>query len=143
MKIERKPLPLICPNPVILVTTEDKNGRENIITITLAGGISWEPPIIAIGIGKSQYSQDLVKQLGEFVVNIPTAEMIQDVEYCGFESGVKRDKFENTSFTPLSSTKVKPSMIKECPLNLECKVIKVVPLGLTVLFLGEVVFFPC
>lgn len=139
MKNERKPLPLVCPNPVILVTTTDKNEKANIITLTLVGGVCWEPPIIGIGIGKNQFSKGLVEQIGEFVVNIPTAEMIKDVEYCGLVSGRDNPKFENTSFTPVPSTKVKPPMIKECPLNLECKVTKTIPLGSNVLFLGEVV----
>lgn len=138
MKIERKPLPLVCPNPVVLVTTQDKKNQANIITLTLVGGICWNPPIIGIGIGVNQYSKGLVEQLGEFVVNIPSAEMIEDVEYCGLVSGREIDKFANTGFTPVSSTKVKPPMIKECLMNLECKVIKSIPLGSNVLFLGEV-----
>ena len=139
MKIERKTLPLVSPNPVVLVTTIDKNKRANIITVTLAGGFCWEPPVIGIGIGKNQFSKGLVEQQGEFVVNIPTAEMIKDVEYCGFVSGRDKDKLANTEFTLVPSTKVAPPMIKECPINLESKVIKTIPLGSNVLFLGEVV----
>lgn len=65
MKIERKTLPLVCPNPIILVTTIDKNKKANIITLTLAGGYCWEPPVIGIGIGKNQFSKDLVEELAE------------------------------------------------------------------------------
>ncbi|MFX1284468.1 MAG: flavin reductase family protein [Promethearchaeota archaeon] len=139
MKFERKPLPLlVCP--VVLVTTQDKKyDRANIITLTLVGGFCWEPPIIGVGIGRSQYSKGLIDQIGEFVVNVPTTELIEDVEYCGLVSGKDIDKFANTNFTPVPSKHVKPPMIKECPINLECKVIMSIPLGSNVLFLGKVV----
>lgn len=139
MKIEREPLPLIYPNPVVLVTTIDANDRANIITLTLVGAACWKPPIISIGVGKSQHSRSLIEEYGEFVVNIPKAEMVRDVEYCGVVSGRDVDKCAKTSFTLVPSSKVKPPMIKECPLNLECRVKNKIPLGSNVLFLAEVI----
>ena len=139
MKIERKPLPLIYPNPVVLVTTIDANNRANIITLTLVGAICWQPPIIGIGVGKSQHSRNLIEEYREFVVNIPKAEMLRDVEYCGLVSGRDVDKCAKTGFTLVPSHKVKPPMIKECPVNLECKVKNKIPLGSNILFLAEVV----
>lgn len=84
MKIERKPLPLVYPNPVVLVTTTDVNKQANIITLTLVSAACWQPPIISIGVGKTQYSRNLIEECGEFVVNIPKAEMLRDVEYWRF-----------------------------------------------------------
>jgi flavin reductase (DIM6/NTAB) family NADH-FMN oxidoreductase RutF len=139
MKVEKKPLPLVYPNPVVLVTTLDANKRTNIITLTLVGAVCWEPPIIGIGVGKNQHSRILIEKCGEFVVNIPKAEMLRDVEYCGLVSGRNADKCAKTSFTLVPSTKVKPSMIEECPANLECKVKRKIPLGSNTLFLAEVV----
>lgn len=139
MKIERKPLPLIYPNPVVLVTTIDENNQANIITLTLVGAACWQPPIIGIGVGKSQYSRELIEKYGEFVLNMPTTEMLRDVEYCGLVSGRDLDKCAKVGFTLVPSSKVKPPMIKECPLNLECKVRNKIPLGSNVLFLAEVV----
>lgn len=92
VKIERKPLPLIYPNPVVLVTTLDANKRTNIMTLTLVGAVCWEPPIIGIGVGKNQHSRILIEKSKEFVVNIPKAEMLRDVEYCGLVSGRNMDK---------------------------------------------------
>jgi flavin reductase (DIM6/NTAB) family NADH-FMN oxidoreductase RutF len=138
MKVERKPLPLIYPNPVVLVTTLDENKRTNIITLTLAGGVCWDPPMIGIGVGKNQHSRMLIGRLGEFVVNIPRAEMLMDVEYCGLVSGKEVDKCSKTSFTLTPSSIVRPPMIKECPVNLECKVKSEISLGSNVLFLAEV-----
>lgn len=139
MKIERQPLPLIYPNPVVLVTTLDANKRTNIITLTSVGAVSWEPPIIGIGVGKNQHSRILIEKCREFVVNIPKAEMLRDVEYCGLVSGRNVDKCAKTSFTLVPSTEVQPPMIEECPANLECKVKKKIPLGSNILFLAEVV----
>jgi flavin reductase (DIM6/NTAB) family NADH-FMN oxidoreductase RutF len=139
MKVERKPLPLIYPNPVVLVTTVDANERANVMTLTLVGGVCWEPPIIGVGVGKNQHSRSLIEKLGEFVVNIPKAEMLRDVEYCGLVSGKEVDKCSNTTFTLAPSSTVRPPMIKECPVNLECKVKNEIPLGSNILFLAEVV----
>jgi len=139
LKVERKPLPLIYPNPVVLVTTIDANNRANVITLTLVGAVCWQPPIISIGVGKNQHSRSLIEKSGEFVVNIPKAEMLRDVEFCGVVSGRNMDKCAKTGFTLVPSNKVKPPMIKECPVNLECKVKKKVPLGSNVSFLAEVV----
>jgi flavin reductase (DIM6/NTAB) family NADH-FMN oxidoreductase RutF len=138
MKIEKKPLPLIYPNPVVLVTTIDKNNRANVVTLTLVGASCWQPPIISIGVGKNQYSKNLIEECREFVVNIPKTKMLRDVEYCGLVSGRDVDKCVNTTFTLLPSSKVKPPMIKECPVNLECKVVNEIPLGTNTLFLAEV-----
>ncbi len=138
-KIEREPLPLIYPNPVVLVTTIDANNRVNVITLTLVGATCWQPPIIGIGVGKNQHSRKLIEENGEFVVNIPRTEMLSDVEYCGLVSGRNVDKSAKTRFTLAPSSRVKPPMIKECPPNLECKVKKTVPLGSNILFLAEVI----
>ena len=139
MKVKRKPLPLIYPNPVVLVTTVDANERPNIITLTLVGAVCWEPPMIGIGVGKNQHSRILIEKLGEFVVHVPKAEMLRDVEYCGLVSGKEVDKCSKTSFTLAPSSVVRSPMIKECPVNLECKVKNEIPLGGNVLFLAEVV----
>jgi len=139
LKVERKPLPLIYPNPVVLVTTVDSNNRANVITLTLVGAACWQPPIIGIGVGKSQYSRSLIEECGEFVVNMPNAEMLRDVEFCGLVSGRSVDKCAKTGFTLEPSSKVKPPLIKECPVNLECKVKRKISLGSNMLFLAEVV----
>lgn len=140
VKIKRKPLPLIYPNPVVLVTTLDANKRTNIMTLTLVGAVCWEPPMISIGVGKNQHSRILIEKYREFVVNIPKAEMLRDVEYCGLVSGRNMDKCAKTSFTLVPSSKVIPSMIEECPVNLECKVKRRILLGSNIMFLAEVVF---
>ena len=139
MKIERDPIPLVYPNPVVLVTSVGADSRPNVITLTLVGAACGKPPVVGIGVWKNQHSRRLIEESGEFVVNIPRARMLQDVEYCGLVSGRDVDKCSEASFTLMPSKRVKPPLIEECPLNLECEVKKMVPLGSSVLFLGEVV----
>jgi len=139
LKVVRDPLSLVYPNPVVLVTAVDAEGRPNIITLTLIGAACWKPPIIGIGVGGRQYTRNLIEEGGEFVVNMPNAGMLMDVEYCGLVSGRDVYKCEGTSFTLVPSTTLRPPLSEECPLNLECKVKTQIPLGSNVLFLGEVV----
>ena len=123
----------------MLVTSVDANNQPNIITLTLIGAACGQPPIVSIGVGEKQYSRVLIEECGEFVVNIPKVHMLRDVEYCGLVSGRNIDKCTKISFTLAPSRKVKPPLIKECPVNLECKVKNRIPLGSNVLFLGEVI----
>jgi len=138
LKVEIEPLPLIYPRPVVLVTTVGADGKPNIITLTLVGAVCWRPPVVGIGVGKNQHSRSLIDECGEFVVNMPRVEMLRDVEYCGLVSGRDVEKGANTGFTLVPSSMVKPFMIEECPLNLECRVKTRIPLGSNILFLGEV-----
>ncbi|NIP66527.1 MAG: flavin reductase family protein [Desulfobacterales bacterium] len=123
----------------MLVTTLGADNQANIITLTLVGAACWQPPTISLGVGRSQHSRRLIDEAGELVVNIPKTEMLRDVEYCGLVSGRDVDKCARTAFTMLPSSDVKPPLIKECPVNLECKVRDRMPLGSNVLFLAEVV----
>lgn len=111
----------------------------NIITIAWIGIAGSNPPTISISIKKSRFSLELIREMGEFTVNIPSTEYLKETDYCGLVSGRNADKFTDTGLTPLESVKINPPIIKECPYNLECLVIKEVELGEYVLFLGEIV----
>jgi flavin reductase (DIM6/NTAB) family NADH-FMN oxidoreductase RutF len=127
------------PTPVILVTSVDKDEKPNIITLAWAGNLCSVPPQIGISIRRPRYSNGLIRKAGEFVVNIPSADIVRETDYCGTVSGKKVDKFKDTKLTPLKASKVKPPIIKECPVSIECKVKKTVTLGSHDLFIGEVV----
>jgi len=109
------------------------------MTIAWIGMVSSTPPTVGISMTKSRYSLELIESSKEFTVNIPSAEDFKEVDYCGIVSGRKHDKFDETSFTPLASSKVKVPIIKECPYNMECVVTQTITLGDYVLILGEVV----
>jgi flavin reductase (DIM6/NTAB) family NADH-FMN oxidoreductase RutF len=81
----------------------------------------------------------LIRKAGEFVVNIPTANILEETDYCGTVSGRKADKFKDTKLTPLKATRVKPPIIRQCPVGIECKVKNVINIGSHDLFIGEVV----
>ncbi len=139
MKVKKSPSCLLYPPPVCLVTCVDKEGHPNIITIGSCGPLSVRPPVIGISIVPAQYSHRLIAETGEFVVNIPTARLLKEVDYCGTVSGREADKFEGAGLTPLPADRVRPPLIGECPVNMECVVRQRVELGSHTLFLGEVV----
>jgi len=127
------------PLPVVLVTCVDAPGKPNIITLAWVGVVNSEPPMFSISIQPSRHSHGLVKASQEFVVNIPSEEMIRKVDLCGIVSGRDVDKFSETGFTSVPGDEVSPPLIEECRVNLECKVRRIIPLGSHDLFLGEIV----
>jgi len=127
------------PCPVVLVTCVDPDGRPNIITLAWAGVICSDPPMLGLGIRPHRHSYALIEGTGEFVVNIPTVEILKETDFCGVVSGKDVDKFSETGLTAEPAEKVKPPLIRECPVNIECIVKKKIPLGVHHLFLGEVV----
>lgn len=126
------------PLPPVLVSCA-YGDRTNIITLAWAGVACSEPPIISLGIRPERYSYDIIKQSGEFVVNIPRASQVELVDFCGNVSGREVDKFARCGFTALPGSSVAAPLLAECPVNLECRVVQVLPLGSHDLFLGEVV----
>jgi len=125
--------------PVVLVTCTDDKGSANIIPLGWVGGVCSSPPQIALGIRPSRYSYNLIKKSGEFVVNIPCVDLVKEVDKCGFCSGRNTDKFERFHLTPLPASKVSSPLIKECPVNLECRLRHFLSLGSHGLFIGEIV----
>lgn len=113
--------------------------NANIITIAWIGIAGSNPPIISISVKKSRYSLKLIRELGEFTVNIPSADYFKETDYCGIVSGKNTDKFTDTGLTPLKSKKINVPIIKECPYNLECKKVKEVEFGDYRVIFGEIV----
>ena len=139
MKVEKNPWSALFPCPVVLVTSIDSNGKGNIIPLAWAGIVCSDPPTLSLGIRPHRYSYGLIEETKEFVVNIPTTEILREVDFCGMVSGRDVDKFSETGLTPEPAEKVKPPLIRECPVNIECVVRDKIPLGVHHLFLAEVV----
>lgn len=139
MKTKKNPWTALFPCPVVLVTCLDNDGNPNIITLAWVGTVCSEPPIIAVGIRPTRYSHGLIKSNKEFVVNIPTTKILRESDYCGVSSGKNIEKFTETKLTKQKAENVKSPLIKECPVNIECKLKEVIPLGAHDLFLGEIV----
>ena len=130
---------VLFPAPVVLVTCVDKTGKPNIITLAWAGVICSEPPMVSISIRPHRYSYLLIKEGKEFTVNIPTVDIMKETDICGTVSGRDADKFNLTKLTPEPAKHVRSPLIKECPVNLECKVKNTTLLGTHEIFLAEVI----
>lgn len=133
------PYTMLVPLPAVLVTCGVFEKKPNIITVSWCGIVCSQPPMISISIRDNRYSFNIVKNSGEFVVNITGARLVKAVDYCGNHSGKDVDKFKETGLTPLPAQKVKPPLIKQAAVNLECQVRKVLELGSHHLFIGEIV----
>jgi flavin reductase (DIM6/NTAB) family NADH-FMN oxidoreductase RutF len=138
-KTSLKPNTAIYPAPAILVTVGDAAGKSNIITLAWAGVVCSQPPMIGISIRPSRYSADLLKANGEFVVNVPDQRLLWAVDHCGVVSGRDVDKWDASTLTPVPAEKVRPPLISQCPICMECVVRQVISLGSHDLYLGEVV----
>lgn len=139
VKVKKSPWAALFPCPVVLVTSVDSKGKPNIITLAWAGIVCSNPPTLSLGIRPQRYSYGSIEDSGEFVVNIPTKEILKEVDLCGMVSGKDLDKFSETGLTPEPAEQVKPPLIRECPVNIECVVVEKIPLGVHHLFLGKVV----
>lgn len=138
-KVQKRPGTALFPVPVVLVTSADDQGRANIITIAWAGTVCSEPPLLSISVRPSRHSHGLIKASGEFVVNVPGADLLKATDYCGFVSGRDVDKFAATGLTAVPASIVKAPLIGECPLNLECVVRQTLELGAHDMFIAEIV----
>lgn len=139
-KAQIKPHRPVYPTPAGLITSVDADGQPNIITLGEVFNISISRPVIlGIAIRKATYSHGLISRCGEYVVNLPTQAIAEQVWTCGRVSGRTTDKFALTGLTPLPASVVKPPLIAECPVNIECKVIGIQEIGDHDLFLGEAV----
>ena len=127
-------------NPVPAVMVSCGNGsRHNIITIAWTGIINSDPPMTYISVKKERYSHDLIKESGEFVINLPTRELVKAVDWCGVKTGRKVDKFKEMHLTAEPSAKVSAPLLAESPVNIECKVREVVSLGTHDMFIADIV----
>ncbi len=131
----------VYPSPAALVTSVGRNGHPNIITLVEVFNISIRKPVIlGIAIRPATYSHALISETQEYVVNLPTTRILSQFDGCGSISGRKGvDKFDLFGLTPLPADHVKPPLIAECPVNIECKVMSRQTIGDHDLFLGEVV----
>lgn len=134
-----KPGNMLYPLPVVMVSVADKEGKQNIITIAWTGTICSDPPMVSISVRPERYSYHMIKETGEFVINLTTKELAFATDYCGVKSGRDEDKFAAMQLTPVRGEKVKAPLIAESPVNLECKVTEVKHLGTHDMFMAEVV----
>lgn len=130
---------MLYPLPAVMVSVCDKEGNPNIITIGWTGTICTNPPMVSISVRPERYSYHMLKETGEFVINLTTKDLVWATDYCGVKSGRDVDKFKECGLTPIPAQQVKVPMIAESPVNIECKVTEVKELGSHHMFIADVV----
>lgn len=128
---------LLNPEPPVLVSCGSMEAA-NLITIGWTGTICTQPSMVSISVRPERYSYQLIKDSGEFVINLPTRKLVRAVDWCGVKSGRDYDKFAEMKLTPLPASTVSCPILAESPVNLECQVTQVIPLGSHDLFLAKV-----
>ena len=129
---------MLYPVPPVLVSVRGEDGSINVLTVAWAGTVCSDPAMLSISVRPSRHSYEMLRQSGEFVVNLVTEEMVPAADFCGVRSGAQIDKFEAAGLTPSASEKVAAPGIAESPVNIECRVRQVIPLGSHDLFLADV-----
>ncbi|MBL8025754.1 MAG: flavin reductase family protein [Fibrobacteres bacterium] len=138
-KISWKPGTMLYPLPVVMVTVGEEPAEYNIITIAWTGTVCSDPPMLYISVRPNRHSYAILKRSGEFVVNLTTRKLAFATDWAGVKSGKDYKKFSELKLTPGKADIVKAPIIVESPINIECKVVSVTPLGTHDMFIGEVV----
>ena len=130
---------MLYPVPAVMVACTRPKEKPNIITIAWAGTVCSSPAMLSISVRPERYSYDIIKQTGEFTVNLVTPQLAKAADYCGVRSGRQVDKFEEMHLTPVASQQITAPGIGESPVILECKVRQILELGTHHMFVAEVV----
>ena len=139
-KISWKGGALLAPLPPVMVSCGNaETGETNIITVAWTGIINTKPPKTYISVRPSRHSHHIIKESGEFVLNLTTEALVKSTDYCGIYTGKKVDKFEKCSLTREESSVVSCPSIGESPLSIECKVTDIIPMESHDMFLADIV----
>ena len=129
-----KPGNMLYPLPAVMVSCRRPGEKPNIITVAWTGTVCSSPAMVSISVRKERYSYEILKETGEFVINLATKELVRALDYCGVRSGKDVDKYKEMHLTELPSRVVSAPGIAESPVNIECRVKEVKPLGATTCF---------
>ena len=132
-----KPGNFVNPVPAVLVTSGDMK-NSNIMTVAWTGTICSDPAMTYISVRPNRYSYKLIKESGEFVINLTTRDLTFATDWCGVKSGKDVDKFKEMHLTKQKANFVKCPLIAESPVSIECKVIEIKELGSHDMFIAEV-----
>jgi flavin reductase (DIM6/NTAB) family NADH-FMN oxidoreductase RutF len=138
-KVDWKPGTMIYPLPAVMVSVGAEPEEYNIITISWTGTICSDPPMCYISVRPSRHSFEILQRTGEFVINLTTKDLAKATDWCGVRSGLQFKKFEEMQLTPGKASVVNAPTIEESPVNIECRVKEVIPLGSHHMFIAEVV----
>ena len=141
-RVDLNPGTLLAPLPAVMVSVGDME-NSNIITVAWTGILSSDPARAYISVRPSRHSHGLLRENGEFVINLTTEALAKKTDYVGIYTGKKVDKFEKCALTKLESKCVAPPTIAESPISLECRVFQVIESGTHDIFLADIVNVSC
>lgn len=136
-KVTWKPGTFLYPLPVVMVSCGTME-KSNIITVAWTGIINTDPAMVYISVRPSRYSYNIIKESGEFVINLTNEKLTYATDWCGVKSGAQVDKFKEMNLTKEPAKFVKCPMIKESPVSVECRVKEIKKLGSHNMFVAEV-----
>ena len=132
-----KPGTFLYPLPVVMVSCGTME-KSNIITVAWTGILNTNPAMVYISVRPTRYSYNLIKEQGEFVINLTNKDLVRATDWCGVKTGSKVDKFKEMKLTKEKCEFVKCPRIKESPISVECKVKEIKELGSHHMFIAEV-----
>lgn len=130
---------MLYPLPAVLVSCGATPEEYNLLTVAWTGTVCTNPPMCSISVRPERHSYGIIRRTGEFVINLTTRRLARATDWCGVRSGRDWDKFREMGLTPVASETVAAPLLAESPVNIECRVRQVVPLGSHDLFIAEVV----
>ncbi len=129
---------MLYPVPPVMVSCMRSGEKPNIITVAWCGTVCTSPAMVSISVRPERYSYDIIRETGEFVINLTTSQLAYAADYCGVKSGRDIDKYKEMKLTPMSSQYIQAPGIEESPVCIECKVKQVLELGSHHMFIAEV-----
>lgn len=129
---------MLYPLPAVMVSCQRPGEKPNIITLAWTGTVCSDPAMVSISVRPERYSYDIIRETGEFVINLTTEKLTRATDFCGVRSGRDIDKFAEMHLTPGKAAHVAAPLIEESPVNLECRTTQVLELGSHHMFVAEV-----
>ena len=139
MKQNWRPGTIIYPLPAVLVSCGATPEEYNMLTVAWTGTICSDPAMCYISVRPERHSYEIIKRTGEFVINLTTEALARATDWCGVRSGKDYDKWREMGLTPAPATIVNAPIIDQAPVNIECRVKQIIPLGTHDMFIAEVV----
>lgn len=138
-KVIWKPGNMLYPLPAVMVSCGSSSEEYNILTISWTGTINTDPPMCYISVRPERYSYEIIKKNMCFVINLPSEKLLRITDFNGVKSGKNIDKFSENHLTPVPAREINAPLIGEAPVNIECRVKQIVPLGSHDMFIADVV----
>ena len=129
---------MLYPLPAVMVSCAREGEKPNIITAAWVGTICSDPAMVSVSIRPERYSYQIIRETGEFVINLTTASMIRAADFCGVRSGRELDKFEACGLEIEEGFTVSAPVLSQSPVSLECRVTEIIPLGSHDMFLADI-----